>query len=82
MCACVQFALITGSALLTDRQKLWRDIMRQAGSLKAVRKLQRPPGRIRVCGSSCGMQTGCDLALTVREMCHEQEHMHPAPVLY
>ena len=44
----VQFALITGSALLTDRQKLWRDIMRQAGSLKAVRRLERPPGRMRV----------------------------------
>ena len=59
-CACMQFALITGSALLTDRQKLWRDIMRQAGSLKAVRKLQRPPGRIRVCKSD--KQTSASVA--------------------
>ena len=44
----VQFALITGSALLTDKQKLWQDLVRQAGGLKAVRKLQRPQGRLRV----------------------------------
>ena len=43
-----QFALVTGSALLTDKQRLWRDILRQAASMKAQRLKKRPVDRFRI----------------------------------
>lgn len=38
----LQFDTITGTALLTDRQKTWRNITKQALSLKPIR-LKRVP---------------------------------------
>ena len=44
----LQFAIATGSALLTDKQKMWRDLLRLATYLKPIRLAQRPGPRLRV----------------------------------
>ena len=43
----LQFAIVTGSALLTDKQKLWRSLILQATSMRPQRLARRPSDRFR-----------------------------------
>jgi hypothetical protein len=44
----MQFDIITGTTLLTDRQKSWRNITKQALGLKPVRLKQAPVTAFKV----------------------------------
>lgn len=44
----LQFDTITGTALLTDRQKTWRNITKQALSLKPIRLKRIPESPFKV----------------------------------
>ena len=43
-----QFDTITGTALLTDRQKTWRNITKQALGLKPIRMKMAPTSPFKV----------------------------------
>jgi hypothetical protein len=45
---CMQFDTITGTALLTDRQKSWRNITKHALGLKPIRPKQSPDTAFKV----------------------------------
>ena len=48
----LQFDTITGTALLTDRQKTWRNITKQALSLKPIRLKRVPTKPFKVFSSA------------------------------
>ena len=48
-----QYMLVTGEALMTERQRNWRDIVRLSRAVRPVPRIRRPLQRFRV--RDCGM---------------------------
>lgn len=73
----VQFATVTGLALLTDKQKLWCSILRRATSMRPQRLVVRPKDRLRIRASRPCCLAGPGLAYCQPIALHASDVLQP-----
>jgi hypothetical protein len=68
----LQYMLITGDELLTDKQRAWRDMKRISASFRPLPLQTRPPNKLQACLTQCPALPGyesCCTSLRIQQAC-------------